>query len=220
MPNIQVPRFKPIVKLPDPIKEFIWEPPVAPPIWPRRMFHIASGATIPLAGLYLPDSLMVWGLITLTILGVLTEAARQISPQVNDLVLRFLPFFKSSERQLVTGATFMLLSATFVFVLFDKEVAILAMLFLAVGDPFAALVGARVHRRRIFGKSLVGTGAFLVTAGAAGVLASLHPAVTLAWWFIPGLVAAAVVELLPLPLDDNVTVPLAGATTMHLLAMV
>ena len=220
MPSARMQPPKALAKLPASIKEFLWDPPVAPPIWPRRLFHIALGATIPLAALYIDRSLVLWGLITLTILGVLSEAGRALFPQLNELLLRFLPVFKPSEHHTVTGATFMLLSATLVFLLFDKEVAVLALFFLVVGDPMAALVGTRAHRGRIFGKSLAGSSAFLVSAGIAGLLATLHPAVPLAWWLFPGLVVAAAVEILPIPLDDNVTVPLAGAGTMQLLAMV
>ena len=218
---MQPPKSRPRVmeKLPLPIQEFIWEPPVAPAIWPRRLFHMGMGATIPVAALYLPHTLVLWALITLSVLGVLAEAGRTLSPPVNDLLLRFLPFFKPSERHMVTGATFMLLSATFVFVVFEKEIAVLALTFLVMGDPMAALVGIRVHRGRIFGKSLTGTAAFMAAGGAAGLLMTIHPAVPLAWWFAPGLVAAAAAELLPIPLDDNVSVPLAGAGAMQLLAM-
>jgi len=180
---------------------------------------MAVGACIPLAALFLPGSLVLWGLITLSVLGVLAEVGRLLLPPLNDLLLRYLPFFKPSERQLVTGATFMLLSATGVYLLFEKEVAVLALTFLVVGDPAAAIIGSRAHRGRLFGKSLAGTAAFLVAAGAAALLITLHPAVPLAWWLLPGLVAAAIAELLPIPLDDNVTVPLAAAGTMQFLAM-
>ncbi|MCI0821547.1 MAG: hypothetical protein J4N31_04335, partial [Chloroflexi bacterium] len=62
--------------------------------------------------------------------------------------------------------------------------------------------------------------AFAAVAVIAGAVASLHPDVPLAWWLVPGAIAAAVAELLPSPLDDNVTVPLAAAVTMALLSMI
>ena len=193
--------------------------PVAPSLWPRRAFHLLVGSTIPLAVLFLPHDAVLWLLIALSIAMVLAEAARLSLPAANDLVLRLLPLFKPSERQLITGATFMLLAATLVVVLFDQEVAVLALFFLSVGDPMAAVVGSRSRRGRVFGKSLAGTAAFAATAGAVGMLVALHPDVPLAWWLLSGVVAAAVTELLPLPLDDNLTVPLAGGTTMYLFAL-
>jgi glycerol-3-phosphate acyltransferase PlsY len=209
----------PLAKLSRRVREIIGALPITPPIWPRRFFHLLVGSTIPVSALYLPDALFIWSLVTLSVVAVLTEAGRTMTPKINDLIVRCLPFFKPAERHIVTGATFMLLAATAAFVLFDKHIAILAMVFLAVGDPFAALVGYRARHGRIFGKSLAGTAAFTISAGIAGTLFTLHPSIPMAWWFFPGLVTAGAVEILPIPLDDNVTVPLAGGGIMALLAL-
>jgi glycerol-3-phosphate acyltransferase PlsY len=194
--------------------------PISPTLWPRRLFHLMVGTSIPLSILYLAESLVLWGLITLSLLAVLAEVGRAIFSSVNDFLLRLLPVFKPSERHLVTGATHMLLGATLVFLLFDQVIAVLAMLFLAAGDPMAALVGGRAHRGRLFGKSMAGSTAFVIAASGAGIMATLHSAIPLAWWLVPGVVVAAVAELLPLRLDDNVTVPLAAGAALHLMALV
>jgi dolichol kinase len=127
--------------------------------------------------------------------------------------------FKPKERYEITGSTFLILTATLVFFSFEKQFAVLALVFLAVGDPMAALVGIWDRKLRVFGKSLVGTAAFVLVASVTGVAVASHPDVTLAWWLVPGAVVAAVAELLPLPLDDNIAIPLAGAAAMALLAM-
>ena len=207
------------MKLPPPLEEFLYEPPVAPTIWPRRVFHLLAGSSIPVGILFLPRDLVEWGLIAASVMVVLFELARGLAPSLNELAVRRLPFFKDSERRQVTGATYMTLSATFIVFVFDKEVAVLALLFLSVGDPFAALIGVRDHRTRVFGKSLAGAVAFTSAAIGAGVLASLHPDVPLAWWIVPGAVVAAAAELAPLPVDDNITVPLAASVAMALLAL-
>ncbi len=207
------------MKLPPPLEEFLYEPPVAPTIWPRRVFHLLAGSSIPVGILFLPRDLVEWGLIAASVIAVLFELVRSLAPSVNELAVRRLPFFKESERWQVTGATYMALSATFIVFVFDKEVAVLALLFLSVGDPFAALIGVRDHRTRVFGKSLAGAGAFTSAAIGAGVLASLHPDVPLVWWIVPGAVVAAAAELAPLPVDDNITVPLAASVAMALLAL-
>ena len=207
------------MKLPPPLEEFLYEPPVAPTIWPRRVFHLLAGSSIPVGILFLPRDLVEWGLIGASVMVVLFELARGLAPSMNELAVRRLPFFKDSERRQVTGATYMTLSATFIVFVFDKEVAVLALLFLSVGDPFAALIGVRDHRTRVFGKSLAGAVAFTSAAIGAGVLASLHPDVPLAWWVVPGAVVAAAAELAPLPVDDNITVPLAASVAMALLAL-
>ena len=207
------------MKLPDPIEEFLHEPPVAPAIWPRRLFHLLAGSSLPVAILFLPEETAQWLLIAGSLLAVAAEVLRGLIPSVNDWMVRRLPFFKASERRQVTGATYLWLSATFLVFVFERDVAALALLFLAVGDPAAALIGARDHRARVFGKSLAGSFAFACVALGAGLLATLHPDVPLAWWIVPGAVIAALAELAPLPLDDNLTVPIASAAAMTLLAL-
>ena len=208
------------MKLPEPVAEFLYEPPVAPTLWPRRVFHLVAGSTLPLGILFLPLDLAEWLLIAGSLGAVALEVLRGLVGGVNDWMVRTVPFFKAAEDHQVTGATFMWLAATFLVFVFEKEVAVLAMLFLSVGDPFAALIGVRDHRTRRFGKSLAGTAAFAVAALGAGLLATLHPDVPLAWWLAPGAVVAALAELAPVPLDDNVTVPIVAAAVMALLAMV
>ncbi len=112
----------------------------------------------------------------------------------------------------------MVLSSTLVFFIFDKEITALPLYFLAIGDPLAALVGRRDPRFRIFGKSLIGSLAFALSAPVIGYAVAVHPDIPPVWWTIPDALIAAATEILPLPLDDNITIPMAGATAMTLLA--
>ncbi len=207
------------MKLPPPIQEFIYEPPVTQHLWPRHAMHVVVGSSIPVGVLLLPLDLAKWLLIVFSVAAVVLEAGRAALPTVNDLLIKLLPFFKTHERFQITGATYYWLSATFVVFAFREDIAVLSLLFLAFGDPFATVVGSRDHRARIFGKSIAGTAAFAAVAAIAGAAASLHPAIPLVWWIVPGALVAAVAELLPSPLDDNVTVPVAAAIVMSLLAM-
>ncbi len=206
------------MKLPTPIQEFIYEPPVTQHLWPRHVMHIIVGSAIPIGVLLLPLGLAKWLLIVFSVLAVILEVGRASLPTLNDLLIKVLPFFKPRERFQITGATYYWLSATFVVFAFPEDIAVLSLLFLSFGDPFATVVGSRDHRARIFGKSVAGTAAFAAIAVIAGALASLHPEIDLVWWVVPGALVAAVAELLPSPLDDNVTVPLAAAITMALLS--
>ncbi len=208
------------MKLPPPIQEFIYEPPVTQHLWPRHVMHIVIGSAIPIGVLLLPLGLAKWLLIVFSVVAVVLEVGRASLPTVNDLLIKVLPFFKPRERFQITGATYFWLSATFVVFAFREDIAVLALLFLSFGDPFATVIGSRDHRARIFGKSVAGTAAFAAVAVIAGAVASLHPDIPLAWWVVPGAIVAAVAELLPSPLDDNITVPLTAAIVMALLSRV
>jgi dolichol kinase len=80
-------------------------------------------------------------------------------------------------------------------------------------------VGVRDRRPRIFGKPIAGTAAFAMGAALAGTVATAHPNVSRTWWMVPGAVVAATTELLPLRIDDNLSIPIAAAAEMSLLEM-
>ena len=185
-------------------------------VW-RRVFHFTAGSSVSLLGAFLPQVVMVWSLAALVTGGLGLELARIRIERLNRVFLRWMePLLKDSEDRRVTGATYMVIAALAVFLLFDRPVAVAALLFLSVGDPVAALVGRRTPGRRIFGKSPGGTGAFIVISWAivevmVGAGFSDHR-----WGLMAGAVAAALTELVPLPVDDNLTVPLVAAVVMYI----
>jgi glycerol-3-phosphate acyltransferase PlsY len=201
------------------LSDILSQEPASPSIWPRRVFHVLGGSIMPTFILFAPAEPLGWGFIIACAVVVSGEVAWGLLPWVNDLTIRYLPFFKAQERYEVTGSTFLVLSSTLVFFIFDKEIAALALYCLAIGDPLAALVGRKDPRFRVFGKSLVGSLAFALSASAIGYAVAVHPDIPLAWWIVPGAMIAAAAEILPLPLDDNITIPMAGATAMTLLAL-
>ena len=174
--------------------------------------------SIPLAAIYGSSLFMVVLLSALSGAALVVEGLRLLIPGLNRrLLARFRLLLKESEERRITGATYVVVAALAAFLLFDKPVAVAAVFFLAVGDPVAALVGTRIGGPRVFGKSPFGTlaffGAALAVAGAlaAGGVVSFGAAV------VVGAAAAAVVEMLPLGVDDNVTVPLVGGAAMTLM---
>ena len=185
----------------------------------RGVFHLTAGSALPVAGLFAPQQFFIPALITLMVLTLAVEAARLMWDPLNRVLLRlFSPLLKQKENRRLTGSTYMLISALAVFLLFDTHIAAAAMLFLSLGDPVAALVGTHVRGPRFFGKSPVGTAAFVVVSlGVCAVLVSAG-AVPFHWGLLAGAVVAGIVELLPIPLDDNLTIPLASGGIMHLLS--
>lgn len=112
---------------------------------------------------------------------------------------------KEKERNKLLTTTWFLLSVFLAVVLFAKDIAITAMLFLIFGDAASAFFGERFGRIRIIGnRSLEGSLAFLVTCLIIGIIINFTKVVNLSWLVIViGALSAAVTELLPLPIDDN-----------------
>ena len=162
---------------------------------------------------------MVILLAVLSGVALVVETIRCSYEPLNRVLVRWLkPLLKESEDRKVTGATHMIIASLGCFLFFDKGVAVAALLFLSVGDPIAALVGRRARGPRFWGKSPWGSLAlFSASAGLSAVLWTTDVASPL-WALLAGGAVAAVVELLPLPLDDNTTIPLISGGAIALLA--
>lgn len=190
-----------------------------PPV-PRRVFHAAAGSTVPIAGIFLPESAMLAGLVFLSVGGIGIEIARFKFERLNRLLVRwFAPLLKADENRRITGATYMVVAGLIAFFLFDTAVAVAVLLFLSLGDPSAALVGRRMPGPRLFGKSPVGTAAFFVVSLAIVAVLVGSGSFPYHWGFLVGAAIAAVVELASLPPDDNLTIPLAAGAAMHLVGV-
>ena len=149
---------------------------------------------------------------------LLIELSRFTAPALNNrLFIVFGYLFKETEKKRLFTATTFLISFLITVLLFRKDIAITAMLFSIFGDAFSAIVG--VHgKNKIFNKSIEGSLAFLVTCLVIGLALaltkiSLAPAV-----FILGAFSAAIIELLPLRIDDNFTIALAAGAVMSVMS--
>ncbi|HOP07338.1 MAG TPA: hypothetical protein PLF13_08615 [candidate division Zixibacteria bacterium] len=115
-----------------------------------------------------------------------------------------------------TGASYILTTVCICVIIFSKPVTIAALAFIIVGDTLAALIGRRYGRHKFWNKSLEGSTACLIGTIAVALVA---PDLALSVG-ITGAVVAAVVEALPLGVDDNVSVPLLSGLVMTLLERV
>ncbi|HIN06005.1 MAG TPA: hypothetical protein EYM65_07180 [Dehalococcoidia bacterium] len=190
-----------------------------PPIW-RRWFHLIAGSSIPLAGIFVSEWGMVAALAVVSGGGFCLDLIRFRFQWLNQRFMHWLsPLLKSDEGRRFTGATYMVVGALFAFLLFGAEVAVPVLLFLALGDPTAALVGRRMPGPRIFGKSPGGTVAFVgLGLATVGVLTATG-AVDYHWGLLVGALIAGVVELAPGYPDDNLTIPLIAGASMHFMGV-
>ncbi|HUK62249.1 MAG TPA: hypothetical protein VLV15_02910 [Dongiaceae bacterium] len=188
----------------------------------RKSIHLGA-LVLPLAMLYewtpWPRGRHPW----LLLLALLTAAAIVIDlVRISDRrVQRFFKAFfgeliREHERFTLLGSTFLLIAAMLVTELFPQRLAAAAIGFTVLGDGVAALVGRGWGRTRVFAKSLEGAlgglTACLLWAGFLAATGHLPIAVGLA-----GALTAMLIEILPLPLDDNLGITLASAAVMRLL---
>ena len=176
------------------------------------------GIIFPLA--YYFGSKRITLIAVLLFLGIflLIELLRFTIPKLNKrLFISFGYYFKETEKKKLITTTTFLISFLISVLLFRKDIAITAMLFSIFGDAASAVVG--VHGKKIiFRKSIEGSLAFLVTCLAIGLalgLTKIHLAPAI---FILGAFSATIIELLPLPVDDNLTIALAAGAVMSVMS--
>jgi dolichol kinase len=182
----------------------------------RRFFHLANGTSTATAYALLlthEQVIHVFGAIACIVYVVdrvriaYPEVVARHAPWVNRLLVRAEEQVRESA--MIPYAIAVLLTIISV----PKLAALVAIYTLAVADPFAAVVGIRYGRRRIArNRSLEGSLAFFAAtlAIAALVFGYGTDASTLAIVAAASTIAlvAAGCELLPLRIDDNLTIPI------------
>ncbi len=187
----------------------------------RRIFHVVTTAAVALMALGLEREVMIAISASLTGTAIVLELSRRRFPRLNEwFMAQTSVLLKESESSRVLGSTYMAAASLIVFLFFDKEIAILALMYIAVGDPLAGVVGKRYGRVKVGSKSVEGTLAFAVGAGGVGC-ALIAAGLDMPYWVaLGGAGVGALVELLPSPVDDNLTVPAMSGVVMWGLGLV
>ena len=190
----------------------------------RKAIHLAC-IVLPLGLLYewLPwprgKAEWRWFLIALTLTAIAIDVIRIHDHRVRRFFTRFFgELIREHERFNLLGSTYLLIAALLAVEMFPQRVAAAALGFTILGDGMAALVGKGWGRRRFFNKSLEGAAGGLVAClGWAAFLAGTG---LLPWSVaVAAAIVASLVELLPIPLDDNLGITLFAGYAMKLLWM-
>jgi glycerol-3-phosphate acyltransferase PlsY len=183
----------------------------------RKFYHVLGGLLLLTIYLVLgrEKAVRVYAALFLVVLAL--DIVRLRVPAVNRFVFaRGGSFIREQERTRLTGTPAYLLGVGLTLTLFLPDVALAAVCFLVFGDVAATTIGERYGRIRIGTRTLEGTFAFACVAIAAGlVLVALELAPGWGLVVIGGITAAGV-ELLPIPVNDNLTIPLVSAAVMQL----
>jgi glycerol-3-phosphate acyltransferase PlsY len=185
----------------------------------RKLYHLIGG--LGLLSLYYilgrEKALLFYAVLFFTVLAV--DITRLKVPAVNRFVFeRFGSFIRKNEQNKLTGTGPYILGIGLSLYLFRSDIATAAVCFLACGDVAATTIGERYGRTKIGEKSLEGTIAFAAAAGGAGLLLPLTGIPVTYGVILTGAIVAAGVELLPLPVNDNLTIPLASGGVMALVS--
>jgi len=180
----------------------------------RKFLHIFS-LIIPLSYLWIfkDKSLVLALLLILSIFSILIEFFRLKIESINNIFKKFFNFMlrKNELKGSITGATWLIIGNLITIYLYPIYIAVPALIFLSIGDSFAALFGKKIPKLKIGNKSIIGT--------LAGIFSSLSIALLVnqalpTYVLVIGALTAMLVELMPLPLNDNLTIPILSGFIM------
>ena len=174
----------------------------------RRLVH-ASGTLVPLIAIVDPSK---WGLVQgLLVAGAVAAVVLEVIRLHAGLDwVVYDRLTREYEQENLAGYALALISLATVAVVFDRSIAIPAILMLTIGDPISGLLGS--GELRTAKQAYVLLTMFGVCLIIAGFFVAPVPA------FLGALAATVADGLKPIVagyvIDDNLTIPLAAAVTM------
>ena len=186
----------------------------------RKAIHI-SNAIIPLGYIYLfQDKIdMVIILSFLLIFCFFIEIVRGHNNFVSIFFYRYVRFMmRDKERKgELTGATWVFVGALFTVLLIPATFSIVALLFLSVGDTFAAIIGMQFPFIRLGRKTLSGSLGGFIACIIIGLIIDIPISYDILFF---GAFMAMFIEIIPTTFDDNVTIPIFSGFSMYCFNMI
>lgn len=186
----------------------------------RAIVHVCLGLGFIAALHFLPRffalSIMTAGAIAWLTLDFLRVRNFRIKRWLN---ARIASFIRPEEDTRLTGASYYLVGSLVTAAAFPIPIASLAIAYLALGDPAAALIGRWKGRKRLWGKYVEANLAILlvcvVIAVVSGGITGMPPLIVA----VIGAVSAALFHALPIRVNDNLTIPIGSALTMWIIGL-
>lgn len=182
----------------------------------RKVLHLVV-LVVPFLMWQLGETISITLLLPCVLIAVSCDVLRWRSKAFAALISNSIgPLMRESEQPreaypVLNGATSILIAALLAVLIFPVKVAAMAIAISVVADAAAALVGRKFGRKRFLGShaTRAGSAAFLIAGTCVAVILGLP-------LFLAGavLLMATIIEALPLPVNDNIVVPLATATLL------
>ena len=192
------------------LAELMWRRRTWHPEYARKLVHISVGTFVAFWPLFLsPLEIVVLSLAFVAVVGA----------------SYFFGVFKAihSVQRPTWGEVFFALAVGFLAVIAHNGwFYMIALLHMSLADGLAAIVGTkfgRTTRYYVFGheKSIVGTLTFIVISALIFLIFFAVTAYSVALWFIPITIAAAIIENIAVEGLDNLLVPLLVAVALNML---
>lgn len=193
----------------------------------RRLIHMSTGLVVALIySKFLTHQSAIYILGISASVIYLFEQVRIKYPEYSNKLTIINKYFLRAEEHLEESAAMPYIMAVLLTIIsFPKPVALTAIFTLAVSDPLSAIIGIKFGKNKITkNKSYQGSLAFFISTLiiSISVLNSYSTSGTM-YVVIFSIVLSLIVtlfELIPIRLDDNITIPLFTATSMWILTTI
>jgi dolichol kinase len=188
----------------------------------RKIWHCGMGVFMAIVyGIGLPKPISVSILLVFFIFATGFEYARLRIKSFNKIAIKVMgPLMRSHEVEKISGTPFYIGSVLLSIIIFPKMIAILSILFLAIGDPISSIFGilwGNLGPRFSNGKSLIGTAAGMgiccVITFITMIMNSVSPGSAILISLAGGL-AGGGAEMIPLEIDDNFSIPIVSGLAL------
>ena len=189
----------------------------------RKIWHMATVSAMAAFYAFAPERVSLTILVVAWLLFVPVDFLRHFNSSLNDVLTHlFRPIMRDHEVNKVAGTSYLLTGVALVAFVFQREIVLLTLLFLAFADPIASYFGIKFGKDKLIGhKSLQGTlAAFFVCAVLSFSFLYAHNLLMdrlVVFSLLAGLIGA-LAELIPIwKLDDNLTLPILSSTFLWVL---
>lgn len=191
----------------------------------RKLWHMSTGVI----GLILFFSseqvpeFWGYGVLLIAVLGFLADYLRQKNPLLNKFVIRIMgPLMRKSEREGVSGLPFYALGIALSLLFYQKDLALISIMFLIFSDPVSSFFGVLYGKDKILpNKSLQGFVAGFFTCYLVTLFYLLNLGATsidmLTFSLVAGLIGAGSELISAFNIDDNLTIPVISGLGLTIL---
>lgn len=200
--------------------------------WFRKGYRIIMGSIFPIVYYFvatepiqpmkftpqkfIPIGIIIFFLILISILEIERYKHPGLWPYITSKW--YGKIFKQEPGRL-EGTTYFLIASLITIAIFSNGIAITALLFSTFGNAASAIVGIKYGKIKLFRgeKSVEGTMAFFITCLIIGIILIGSPRLMLTPAnVLLGAAVATLIEVLPIPVDDNLTIPIISGMVMQI----
>jgi len=182
-----------------------------------RTFARPLAIFIPIIYIYTSKEAILWVVGIVGGIFVLVDLFRLVSKGINLFLFKnIVGLMKEKETHKFSSMTFFMLAAFISILLFDRDIAIIALTFIIFGDLAVKFFGAQFSRRMIFrDRSLEGLIIYFAFSLFFGIFLGDQLG-TVIWLPLIGAIAASLTDLFSIfGIDDNFTVALISGAVMQ-----